>query len=166
MKMSVRQLNIKNKTYYFYNDLINALNFEPVNLNLDKKTWKVIDIYYVAYVDKNKPEDWRVKSVNPLYLMINKVFRSVGEENGIKYFKIEKNHCNPVLNKWNLVFDSIKNNIKEITNEEVNFKNDFNKIKFISDDFLRQDKLIYFPTLTVVIRFIFKKEVFFIHKLI
>ena len=35
--MAVKQLNIKNRTYYFYNDLINALNFEPINLNLDKK---------------------------------------------------------------------------------------------------------------------------------
>ena len=44
-----------------------------------------IDIYYIGYVDKNKPEDWRVKSVNPLYLMINKVFCIVGEENGVKF---------------------------------------------------------------------------------
>ena len=35
--MTVKQLNIKNITYYFYNDLINALNFEPINLKLDKK---------------------------------------------------------------------------------------------------------------------------------
>ena len=34
--MAVRQLNIKNKTYYFYNDLINILNFESINLKLDK----------------------------------------------------------------------------------------------------------------------------------
>ena len=40
--MAVKQLNIKNRTY-FYNDLINSLNFEPNNLKLDKKTWK--DIY-------------------------------------------------------------------------------------------------------------------------
>ena len=40
--MAVRQLNMKNRTHYFYNDLINALNFEPVNLKLDKKTWKDI----------------------------------------------------------------------------------------------------------------------------
>ena len=44
-----------------------------------------IDIYYIGYVDKNKPEDWRVKNVNPLYLMINKVFCIVGEENGVKF---------------------------------------------------------------------------------
>ena len=30
-KMTTRQLNIKNRTYYFYNDLINALNFEANN---------------------------------------------------------------------------------------------------------------------------------------
>ena len=35
--MMVKQLNIKNITYYFYNDLINALNFEPNTLKLDKK---------------------------------------------------------------------------------------------------------------------------------
>ena len=73
--MAVKQLNIKNRTYYFYNDLINALNFEPNNLKLDKKkTWKDMDIYYIGYVDKNKPRDWCVNSVNPLYLIINKVF--------------------------------------------------------------------------------------------
>ena len=97
--MAVKQLSNKNRSYYFYNDLISVLNFEPINLKLDKKTWKDIDIYYIGYVDKNKPEDWRVKSVNPLYLIINKVFCSVGEETGIKYLKIEKNHSEPSLNK-------------------------------------------------------------------
>ena len=109
--MAVKQLNIKNRTYYFYNNLINSLNFEPNNLKLDKKTWKDIAIYYTGYVDKNKPEDWRVKSVNPLYLIINKVFCSVGEENGIKFLKSEKNHSEQALNKWNQVFDSIKYHI-------------------------------------------------------
>ena len=90
--------------------------------------------------------------------MINKVFCSVEGENGVKYLKIENNHCDPVISKWNLVFNSIKDNIKKISNEEVNFNDDFEKIKYISNDHLRQDKLIYFPTLTVVIRCIFKKD--------
>ena len=94
--MTAKQLNIKNRTYYFYNDLINTLNFESNNLKLDKKTWKVIDIYYIGYVDNNKPEDWKVNSVNPLYLIINNVFSSVGEESSVKYLKIDKNHSDPV----------------------------------------------------------------------
>ena len=88
--MAVKQLSIKNKTYYCYNYLINALNFEPISLKLDKKTWKDIVIYYIGYVDKNKPEGWKAKGENPLHLIINKVFCSVGEENGVKYLKIEK----------------------------------------------------------------------------
>ena len=89
--------------------------------------------------------------------MVNKVFCIVGEQNAVKYLKIEKNYSGPVLNKWNQVFDSIKYHIKKISNEEVNFNDGFNKIKFISDDSLRLDKLIYFPTLAVIIRCVFKK---------
>ena len=42
--------------------------------------------------------------------MINRV----GEGNGVKYLKIEKNHSDPVLNKWNQVFNSIKYHIEKI----------------------------------------------------
>ena len=35
--MTTRQLNIKNRSYYFYNDLINIMNFEANDLKLDKK---------------------------------------------------------------------------------------------------------------------------------
>ena len=46
--------------------------------------------------------------------MVNKAFCIVGEENGVQYLKIEKNHSDPVLNKWNQVFDSIKYYIKKL----------------------------------------------------
>ena len=36
--MTTKQLNIKNRTYYFYNDLINITDFEVSNLKLDKKS--------------------------------------------------------------------------------------------------------------------------------
>ena len=60
------------------------------NLKLDKKTWKDIDIYYIEYVDKNKSENWCVDSVNPLYLMINRVICFVGEKIVVKYLKLIK----------------------------------------------------------------------------
>ena len=72
--MTRRQLNIKNRTDYFYNDLINLSNFSVNNLKLDKNTWKDIDIYYIGYADKKNPEDWEVNNVNSLYSMINRVF--------------------------------------------------------------------------------------------
>ena len=53
--MATKQLNIKNKTYYFYNDLTNITNFEASNLTLHKKPSMSFDIHYIGYVDK-KPE--------------------------------------------------------------------------------------------------------------
>ena len=80
-KITTRQLNIKNRYYYFYNDLINILNFEANNLKLDKKNSLGLDIYYIGYVDK-KP-DWNVNSVNPTYLLTNKVYGTFSEKMAI-----------------------------------------------------------------------------------
>ena len=33
----VKQINIKNQTYHFYNDMINLKHFEPKLLKIDKK---------------------------------------------------------------------------------------------------------------------------------
>ena len=59
-----KQMNIKNRTYYFYDDLINLEDFDPDMLKLDKKTFKGMDIYYVRFVTKK--EEYKIKSVNPL----------------------------------------------------------------------------------------------------
>ena len=58
-----KQMNIKNKTYYFYNDLINIADFDKRLLKLDKKTSMGFNIYYIVYVTK-KPQ-WNVNSANP-----------------------------------------------------------------------------------------------------
>ena len=51
--MTTKQLNIKNRSYYFYNDLINVLGFEAGNLKLDTKS--MVFIYHISYIDK-KPD--------------------------------------------------------------------------------------------------------------
>ena len=51
--MAIRQLNIKTKTYYFYNDLINIKNFNINKLKLDTKGVLGNDFYYIAYITKN-----------------------------------------------------------------------------------------------------------------
>ena len=86
--MTTKQLNIKNKSYYFYNDLINVLNFKSENLKLDKKTWKDIDIYYIGYADQSKPSDWKVNSINLLYLIVNNVYGMIAGKNGFKFLEI------------------------------------------------------------------------------
>ena len=69
--MVIKQLNIKNRTYYFYNDLINLENFNPSLLKLDKNSSMDINIYYIGYVTK-KPE-YNINSVNPFYMLIKKL---------------------------------------------------------------------------------------------
>ena len=152
--MTTKQLNIKNRSYYFYNDLINVLNFKASNLKLDKKSWKGIDFYYVGYVDK-KPE-WQVNSVNRLCMIINRVYESVSEKNGVRFLKIDKGDA--VLRKYEQVSAGTKFHIRKISDEEVNFNSDYDKIKFLTDDSLSLGKLIYFPTVTVIIRCVFKQN--------
>ena len=43
----VKQINIKNRTYYFYNDIIDLKNFDARFLKTDKKSYKDIDIYNI-----------------------------------------------------------------------------------------------------------------------
>ena len=51
--MVIRQLNIEDRTHYFYNDLINAKNFNITSLKLDKKGVLGNDVYYIGYITKN-----------------------------------------------------------------------------------------------------------------
>ena len=68
----IKQINIKNRTYYFYNDRIDLKNFDERLLKIDKKNCKQIDIYYIGYVTVKKIDNCNnISSVNPLYLIID-----------------------------------------------------------------------------------------------
>ena len=84
--MTVRQMNIKNRTYYFYNDLIYVKDFDARLLKLDKNTSMGLGIYYIGCV--TKIPEWNVNSVNPLYLMINRIDGLIEEKNGDEYLNI------------------------------------------------------------------------------
>ena len=44
----IKQINIKSRTYYFYNDIIDLENFEARLLKIDKKSYKDISIYNIG----------------------------------------------------------------------------------------------------------------------
>ena len=68
---TVKQINIKNGTYNFYNDIIDPENFDARLLKIDKKSYKDIGIYNTGNVTKKKIGDcMNINSVNPLYLNI------------------------------------------------------------------------------------------------
>ena len=52
--VTAKQMNIKNRTYYFYNDLINIKDFDLKMLKLDKKSFKNIGVYYIGHTTKKR----------------------------------------------------------------------------------------------------------------
>ena len=87
----VKELNIKNRTYYF-NDIINIKDFHSNLLRIDKKQYKYIDIYYIGYITVKKIGDCEnVNSVNPLYLMIHSTTGYFKEKYGDKYLVLRFN---------------------------------------------------------------------------
>ena len=66
----IKQINIKNSTYYFYND-IDLKNFKSNLLKIDKKSYKDIGIYNIEFTIKKIDDRENIYSVNPLYLLIN-----------------------------------------------------------------------------------------------
>ena len=54
MSNKVKDVNIKNRTYYFFNDIINIENFDHNNIKIDEKPYKSILIYYLEYVTIKK----------------------------------------------------------------------------------------------------------------
>ena len=46
----VKEIEIKDQTDYFYNDMINLKNFESNLLKIDQKKYKGINVYYIGYI--------------------------------------------------------------------------------------------------------------------
>ena len=80
---SIKDINIKNKTYHFYDDMINIKNFDSDLLELDKKSYKNIAIYYNGYITKK--DKYAINSINPLYLIVHEVDRYTEVKEGNKY---------------------------------------------------------------------------------
>ena len=78
---NIKEINIKNPTYYFFDDMINIKNFDPNLLKIDQKSYKNIDIYYIGYIAMKDSEYVKINSVNPLYLIVNEVDGYIKEEN-------------------------------------------------------------------------------------
>ena len=110
----VKQINIKNRTYYFHNDITDLKDFEPNLLKIEKTSYKNIDIHYIGYITIKKIDDYEsIYSANPLYLRINHASGYIEEKNGNKYLIFDSADENKeVLKKYVDVWDGIKNKIK------------------------------------------------------
>ena len=78
----LKQINIKNRSYYFYNDIIDLDKFDGSKIKVDKKIFNDINIYYLDQeYQKQITECNEINSVNPLYLRITDM---KGQFKGVK----------------------------------------------------------------------------------
>ena len=47
---NIKEINIKNRKYYFFDNMINIKNFHSNLIKIDKKSQKSIDTYYIGYI--------------------------------------------------------------------------------------------------------------------
>ena len=112
----VQQIEIKNRTYSFYNDIINMEDFDSNLLKIVKKSCKDIDIYYIGYISVKKIGDSEnIYSANPLNLMIGEVIGHIEENYGSKYLVFDSaevrstDENKEVLKKYTELWDGINN---------------------------------------------------------
>ena len=121
-----KQINIKNRTYYFCNNQINLKDFDGNLLKADKKNYKEIDIYYIGYVTvKTIANCNNINRVNPLYLMIDKMIGHFEEESKNRYL-VDVDGNKEVLKKYEEVWEGAKKEFETINGDEkIEYGKDF-----------------------------------------
>ena len=95
---TIKQIDIKNRTYYFYNDMVDIKKFDSNLLKIDKKSYK--DIYNIGYITIKKIDDYEnIYSVNPLYLTITHASGYIEEKGVNKYLVFDSTDENKELVK-------------------------------------------------------------------
>ena len=148
----VKELNIKNQTYYFFNEMINIKNFHSNLLKIDKKSHKDFDIYYIGYITVKKIGDFaNIHSVNPLYLLIHSATGYFKENNGEKYLILDP------IEKYEEVFSGIKSEIETINGgEEMYYEKNYDKTGVNTDENIPLNKKLKFLSLIIIIRCVFQ----------
>ena len=156
---SIKQINIKNRTYYFYNDIIDIKTFDSNMLKLDKKSYKNLDIYSIGYVTV-KTLGYNINSENQLYLRIDNASRYIEEINGDKYLVFDvTNENKELLEKYDDVFNGIMDKIRKKDDDWLEYSKDYMKIRFSSDDDnLPLNKPLKLYQMTVTIRYVFSED--------
>ena len=144
MSNEVKDIDIKNPTYYFFDDIINIKNFDFDNIKLDERSNKNILIYYIGYVRIKDSKNVKLNSVNPLYHIFNKVNGYFEEINRNKYLTLVPTNENKEK-KYEELWSKIRDLIRSITKNSDDYYEKYMKIKFNSDNKLPLNKTIEIP---------------------
>ena len=160
----IKQIYIKNQTYYFYDDIIYLENFDVGLWKIDKKSHKDIGIYNIGLIVKKKLMIVKILSVNPLYLNITHTNGYIEEKSVNKYLVFDSmklrstDENKELIKKCNDVFNGIRDKIKEINSNESDYEKDYMETKFNSDNDLPLNKPLKFHLMTITIRSVFEED--------
>ena len=122
MRNKVKDLDIRSRTYYFFNDIINIKEINPNNNKIDENSYKNILIYYIGYVMIKGLKYVKIYSVNylyfPFYFIFNKVNEYFTEININKYSTLVSTNESKEKNKkceelWSKIRDLIRSITKK-----------------------------------------------------
>ena len=156
MSNKLKDIDIKNHTYHFFNDIISKNNSNPNKIKIDQKPYKNILIYYIGYVTMKNLRYVKINSVNPLHLMLSKVNGYFREINKNKYLTlVPTNESKEIIKKYEELWSKIRDLISSITKNSNHYNGKYIKIKFISDDELHLNKNIDIRSMIRIFRAVF-----------
>ena len=149
----VKENKIKS-AYRYFEDMVNIKDFHSNLSKIDKKSHKDINIFYIGYITIKKFSDYEnIRSVNPLYLIINSATGYFKEKNGEKYLILD------LTEKYKTVYSGIISEIKTLNRgKKLFYEKNHTRIGINTDEDLPLKKLLTFPTLTVIIRFVLQND--------
>ena len=144
----VKELNIKNQTYYYFDDIIDIRKFESSLLKIDKKSHRDFDIYYIGYNTIIKLSNCNcdcdydnIHSVNPLHLIIHSATGYFEEKYDKKYLVID------LTEKYKEVLSETKSEIKTTNGgKELFYEKHYARIGVNTNDNVPLNKSLKCPT--------------------
>ena len=148
----VKKINIKSE-YHYFEDIVNIEDFHSNLLEIEKKSHKDIDTYYIGYITIKKFGDCEnIHKMNPLYLIIHSARGHFKEKYGEKYLIVDQTE------KYEEAFSGIRSEIETLNaGKELFYEKNYARIGVNADDNLPLNKQLKFPTLTIIIRCVFQE---------
>ena len=150
--MGIESLQIKNKYYYLWDDIVYIYDFDIGLVKIFKRESKIgVNIYYIGY--KPDCDD----TITPLYLFINRLFGFIEQIEGSsdRYLVVSINN-EIIINIFNKLWKFIENKI--ISDDSNNKIKEYYKLRFNSDLYLPLDTQIEFHSLVINVSCVIEKD--------
>ena len=114
MSNKIKDISIKNHTYYFFDDIINIKIFDPNNIKTDEKHTKIF-LFTTLYMYRSKKitQYEEINRVNPLYLIFSKVNGYLEEIDKNKYLtRVPTNESKEIIKRYEEPWSKIRDLIR------------------------------------------------------